>query len=139
MTALDTNVLVDVLRVTAMARPSLEAMARAAEGGPLVAAPAVYAELCADRRGSHDAVMAFLDEVRVHIDWELGRQVWRDAADAFRAYAGRRRRSGGSEPRRLLTDFVIGAHALRAGRLLTRDAAFYRRAFPGLRVVDPTS
>jgi predicted nucleic acid-binding protein len=38
-------------------------------------------------------------------------------------------------PRRLLTDFVIGVHALRrADRLITFDAGGYRRDFPELQI-----
>jgi predicted nucleic acid-binding protein len=44
------------------------------------------------------------------------------------------------EPRRIVADFLIGAHALhQANRLLTRDRGFYRLAFQGLKVVDPAS
>lgn len=137
MTALDTNVLIDVLWARANARASVEAIANAAEGGPLVAAPAVYAELRAHPLGDHEEILAFLGELRVHVSWQLDAQVWRDAGDAFRTYAQRRRGSGGGQPRRLLADFIIGAHALQVGRLLTSDGAFYRRAFPTLRVVEP--
>ncbi|MCL5258254.1 MAG: hypothetical protein M1314_00655 [Firmicutes bacterium] len=42
-------------------------------------------------------------------------------------------------PRRIIADFVIGAHASRVGTLVTSDAAFYRRAFPSLRVIDVRS
>ena len=39
-------------------------------------------------------------------------------------------------PRRILADFLIGAHALRNGfPLLTLDDRIYRAAFPGLIVV----
>lgn len=61
--------------------------------------------------------------------------VWRAAGRAFQSYAARRRQPHRREsvPRRILADFVIGAHAFRRGyRLLTLDDRLYRAAFPGL-------
>ena len=48
------------------------------------------------------------------------------------------REAGGARRRRIVPDFLIGAHALdRADALLTRDRSFYRRYFKGLRVIEP--
>lgn len=59
----------------------------------------------------------------------------RAAGRAFQAYALRRRSHGDSGPRRILADFVIGAHALdRDYDLLTMDDRLYRAAFPRLRI-----
>jgi predicted nucleic acid-binding protein len=55
------------------------------------------------------------------------------AGEAFGAY----RASGGSREK-LLGDFLIGGHALRANAtLLTRDPRPYRRYFPDLLLVTP--
>ena len=70
------------------------------------------------------------------MDWKLDEAVWRAAGLAFQAYAARRKRHGVSGPRRILADFVIGAHAVEKGhRLLTLDDRFYRTAFPRLVIV----
>ena len=46
----------------------------------------------------------------------------------------------GSDRRRVVADFLVGAHArVQADTLLTRDRGFYRTYFAGLRVDDPTS
>jgi hypothetical protein len=56
---------------------------------------------------------------------------------AFQAYAARRRRHGEAGSRRILADFVIGAHALQNGfRLLTLDDRIYRAAFPTLKIAS---
>jgi predicted nucleic acid-binding protein len=50
------------------------------------------------------------------------------AGQSWRAY----RRSGGTRER-IVSDFLVAAHALhRADRLLSRDRGFYRRAFAEL-------
>jgi predicted nucleic acid-binding protein len=82
----------------------------------------------------------FVDEfsisTRIAIDFELRESVWRDAAVRFGAYAERRRRSGGGNPKRLLVDFLIGAHAIsKADRLLRLDTSRYREDFPKLRLM----
>ena len=79
----------------------------------------------------------FLRDTHIRVDFVLDESVWRRAGLAFSAYAKRRRRSGGGEPRRLLVDFLVGAHAeLRAERLLTLDASRYTQDFPGLKLME---
>lgn len=49
------------------------------------------------------------------------------------------RRRGGSRTR-VVSDFLIGAHASAfADRLLTRDRGFYRSYFPDLTIIDPSA
>lgn len=119
-----------------MARRSLS---EAGNRGALVISAPVYAELvAAPGRGVED-VDAFLSRARIEVDWELGEEVWRTAARAFRGYAERRRaRRGDSGPRRILADFLIGSHALRcASGLLTLDQGLYRAEFPELEILVP--
>jgi predicted nucleic acid-binding protein len=57
------------------------------------------------------------------------------AGRAFQAYAERRRKQRDAGARRILADFVIGAHASANGcRLLTLDDRLYRSSFPTLAV-----
>ena len=57
------------------------------------------------------------------------------AGRAFQAYAERRRKQRDQGARRLLADFLIGAHAFANGfRLLTLDEGLDRAAFPSLAI-----
>ena len=71
--------------------------------------------------------------------WRTGtwtRRFGGEPGGAFQACAARRRRHGEAGPRRILADFVIGAHAIEKGyRLLTLDDRIYRAAFPDLKIV----
>jgi predicted nucleic acid-binding protein len=107
----------------------------AGEGGLVICGP-VYAELLAHPKASERFVDEFLTTTRVEVDFVLEEPLWREAAGRFAAYARRRRRSGGGQPKRLLVDFLIGAHAfLRADRLLTLDPRRYAEDFPKLRLL----
>ena len=79
----------------------------------------------------------FLADTHIRVDFELDESVWRKAGHGFGAYAQRRRSSGGGEPRRLLVDFLVGAHAeLRAEWLMTLDPSRHTRDFPGLKLME---
>jgi predicted nucleic acid-binding protein len=132
MIIVDTCVLVDV----STADPrwmdwSVEQLAAWADRGPLLIAPIVFAEWCADfdaYEAAHDAVAAF------GLTWqEPPRQALFLASRAHLAY----RRRGGTRAR-VLADFLIGAHAavIRAP-VLTRDPHRFQSYFPSLEVVTP--
>ena len=62
--------------------------------------------------------------------------MWTEAGNRFARYAARRRKTTGQSPRRLLADFLIGAHALvQAERLLTLDPKVYQQDFPELQLL----
>jgi predicted nucleic acid-binding protein len=113
-----------------------EALGRAqAEGGLVISAP-VFAELLAHPRATALFVDEFLESTRITVDFDLGESVWRDAGRRFAAFARRRKNSAGGNTRRLLVDFLIGAHALlKADRLLTLDASRYRTDFRDLKLL----
>ena len=72
----------------------------------------------------------------IRIELELSRKAWDLAAEAFAAYAERRRSAGAGPPRRILADFLVGAHAVdKAQRLITLDGGFYRAVYPDLALV----
>jgi predicted nucleic acid-binding protein len=110
---------------------SAEALERAADEGPLVINPIVYAEVSIDFASIEE-----LDDVlrgaalrREPLPFEAGFL----AGKAYMAY----RRRGGTK-RSPVADFYIGAHAAIAGhRLLTRDPDRYRSYFPKVDLISP--
>ncbi len=136
MTAIDTNVLValwdkdDLFNLSAQ-----EALDQALLSGPLVVAAPVYAELLAKPYRTQRMLDEFFSDAEIRVDWEIPERVWRMAGEASQAHGIRRRASKGGESRRIIADFVIGAHALAIGHsLLTLDREFFERNFPGLTV-----
>ncbi|HUJ24351.1 MAG TPA: type II toxin-antitoxin system VapC family toxin [Bryobacteraceae bacterium] len=132
ITAIDTNVLLDLLRPNdAFVARSTSAIEASAAAGALVICDIVYAELCAHFRSQRECD-DFLEESGIRVEGVsraaafLASRVWR----AYRIQGGRRSR--------ILADFLIGAHAqLQASRLLSRDRGFYHHLFPSLTLMDP--
>ncbi len=138
--ALDTNVIVALWNGDEVTSDFLsDVLDEANARGLLVIAPAVYAELLANPR--HDAALAaaFLGDTNIRVDWQIDEELWHAAGLAYREYGARRRSQRGDPgPRRILTDFIIGAHASRrASELMTFDEHIYRQAFPSLKIVTP--
>lgn len=77
-----------------------------------------------------------LDGTGVSVDYALQESIWLEAGNRYAMHAARRRKSKGDSARRILTDFLIGAHALlQSERLLTLDPGIYRRNFPELKLL----
>lgn len=135
-TAIDSNVLVALWdagdSLHGAARKVLE---RQFDQGPLVISGAVYAELLAAPSRTEEFLDRFCEETGIEVEWELSERMWRVAGAAFQGYASRRKKQRAGE-RRILADFLIGAHALLNGyKLLTLDDGLYRAAFPKLGIV----
>ena len=127
ITAVDTSVLLDIFLPDETFGPrSAEWLRAAYDAGAIVICDIVYAEL-APAFPDRDALDDALSRINVTVS----------PLDASIAYdAGRRwlryRRAGGTR-NRIITDFLIGAHAVAAAeRFLTRDRGFYRTYFPEL-------
>jgi predicted nucleic acid-binding protein len=134
--AIDTNVLVYLWSSDEQVSvPAREALEYAYARGALVITGVVHAELLAAPGRDREFIDRFLSETGITVDWSIDEPIWRLAGESFSVYAERRRRSGDGAPRRILADFVIGAHAvLRASVLLTGDDRFYRTTFPSIAV-----
>jgi len=135
-TAIDTNVLIALwdqdTSLSAAAESALESALRA--GGLVLSAP-VFSELMAAPGRDERFLDAFLRDTGIAVDWNLDSAMWRCAGKAYQAYAAGRTRQREAAPRRILADFLIGAHALRRGfRLLTLEGHIYQLAFPSLSI-----
>ena len=119
-----------------MASQVVPVLTRAQEEGGLVIAAPVYVELLAHPKATQTYVDRFLAAAGIEVDFRIEEAVWRETARAFRGYVERRRRSSGGHPKRLLVDFLIGAHAmLKADRLYTLDPGLYAQDFPNLKLM----
>jgi predicted nucleic acid-binding protein len=134
ITAIDTNVLLDILVPDPVYfEHSLQALEQAANAGSLVVCDLVYAELCVHFQHATDCDQ-FLRENDIRVE-ALTREASFLASRLWRTY-----RQEGGKRTRILTDFLVGAHAqVQASQLLTRDRGFYREIFRSLALVDPAS
>ena len=133
ITAVDTNILVDVFKADTKFGPaSADLLRHCVTEGAIVACEVVWAEVATifDREPPFVEAM---DALSVSYS-----AMQRDAS-LIAAHAWRRYRSRGGQRQRVIADFLVGAHAVvQADRLLTRDRGFYRDYFDKLRILDPS-
>jgi predicted nucleic acid-binding protein len=135
-TALDSNIISALWSNESSAMRIETDLKSARARGSLVICGPVYVEIGAHPMVSSGFIDRFLSETEIQVDFLHDADVWRITAERFAVYAERRRRSGGSSPKRLLPDFLIAAHALlQADCLLTLDPSRYRQDFPELRLI----
>ena len=153
ITAVDTNVLLDVLIPGAPHGDESErALAEAVRAGAIVISEPAYAELAAHFADRAD-LDGFLTDTGIRLE-PSGAEALHRAGRAWSEYLRRRPatlacphcgapqevrcdRCGASiQPRQhVVADFVIGAHAVIHGdRLLTRDRGYYGAYFPELKL-----
>lgn len=134
MTAVDTNILLDVLlQDPAFVESSEKALRQTSSEGALVICEVVYAEL-AGLFPTHPSLETFLRDTGIRTIHSKSETLWK-AGELWRHFC-LERKSKEEAGRRILADFFIGAHALlQAERLLTRDQGFYQSVFQGLQLV----
>jgi predicted nucleic acid-binding protein len=133
-TLIDSNVLLDVLTEDPVWLSwSLGSLAAAAESGPLIINPIIYAEVSIRFTRVED-----LDDALPPQDYRRAPLPWEAAFLAGKAFIDYRRNSGTRSS--TLPDFFIGAHAaVDCLALLTRDASRYRTYFPTVCLIAPSS
>ncbi len=131
-TLVDSNVLLDILTEDDhWLSWSMQALATAAELGPLCINPIIFSEVSIrfSRVEDVDDALPAIDFRRLPIPWAA-------AFLAGKAYVSYRARRGTKTS--ALPDFFIGAHAAVDGlALLTRDARRYRTYFPTVELMAP--
>ena len=128
ITAVDTNVLLDVFIPSDEHGPRSREWLRAAyDAGAIIVCHLVYAELApaVDDRAALDGALrelgATLSPIDSLIAYEAGLR-WK------------RYRAAGGPRERIITDFLIGAHAAAAAdAFMTRDRGFFCTYFPELK------
>jgi hypothetical protein len=134
ISAVDSSVILDVLTSDRVFAERSESILRQASlEGKLIICECVLAEV----------FPAFLGREKFEeflADWQLefvpaNAECAMIAGEMFAKYLKRSR-----EPRRILADFLIAAHALvHANRLLARDRGYLRDYFTDLEVLDPST
>ncbi len=128
ITAVDTNVLLDVLLPSDKHGPqSREWLSIAYDAGAIIVCDIVYAELVPST-GCRDVLDHALRETGATLS-PIDSSIAYEAGLRWMRY----RRSGGPRAR-IVADFLIGAHAIAtADAFLTRDRGFYSTYFPELK------
>lgn len=131
MVAVDSSVLIEMLVGAPRADAAEAALRDALAHGPVVVCDVVVAEVCSALREGDQALQALEDMGIVYAEVQ--------AKAAVRAGEMQRRyRSRGGRRDRTVPDFIVGAHALlQCSALITRDAAFFRDYFKGLKLIVP--
>lgn len=128
-TAVDSSVILAVLKHEADGPAWLDHLAELRRGGRLVACGVVWAETAVafPKAQDHAAAME-----RLGVEFSpLNEESAALAGQLCLAY-----RTGGGKRERLVGDFMIGAHSIvQAEQLLTADQGFFRKHFRGLTAV----
>jgi len=132
--ALDTSVILDVLvGNNAFSDSSMQAIRKARGQGKLIVCECVIAEVSPALKNEQE-VTAFMLDWQIHlVPFTLESAML--AGRHFSSYLKR----GGTQ-KRVLADFLIGAHAkIHADLLVARDRGYLRDYFMDLDLVDPSA
>ncbi len=131
--AIDAPVLIDLLANGPQADAAEACLRQCLSNGPVVISEVALAQVCSALHDGAEA-LAVLEEMSIRFS-PL------ESKSALRAgEMQRRHRQRGGAQARSLPDFLVGAHALlQCDGLITRDDAFYRQFFKGLKLIVPSA
>jgi len=133
ITAVDTNILIDILEPDPDFGPSSKAaLKKCLLQGSVVACEVVWAETATAYGDKIPQLLDILQQMGI-IYSPMSQEVAIGAAKSWHAY----RERGGSK-KKIVADFLIGAHAsVQCDQLLSRDRGFYRKFFTSLKFIPP--
>ncbi|WP_101924778.1 MULTISPECIES: type II toxin-antitoxin system VapC family toxin [Luteimonas] len=133
MIAVDAPVLIDLLVDGPNADAAEACLRQHLSSGPVVVCDIALSEICSALHDG-DETMAVLEDMGVRFSGIEAKSALR-AGEMQRRYW---RRNDGLV--RAVPDFLVGAHALlQCNGLITRDDAFFRTYFKGLRLIVPSA
>jgi len=131
ISAVDTNILLDVFLPDEKFAPSSAKLLKLGyDEGALVICDIVYAELVPQffDKNELDNTLRTLNVSLSSLDSDIAFM----AGEKWSLY-----RKAGGKRERIITDFLIGAHAMiKAERFITRDRGFYNSYFPDLNIIS---
>jgi hypothetical protein len=133
ITAVDTNILVDILEPDPIyGTMSKELFKQCLKEGLVVACDVVWSEVATAYGHAPDELVEALNRMGVKYS-AMSLEAALAAAKCWHEY----REQGGTRER-IAADFLVGGHALiQSDRLLTRDRGFYRNYFTKLQILSP--
>lgn len=133
MISVDSNIIFSAFNVNdANHTRAVKLISKHAALEPLVVSPMVFAELNASKLRAK--LIEFLADSEIEVFWDVPELIWERAGIAFGEYATKR--LAGVLPRRILADFLIGAHAEQHSlKIMTFDSTAYSAVFPALELI----
>ena len=131
----DSCVILDVaLNDSVFAKPSARLLDRLGKE-TLVICPVSLVEVAPCFGGTVENVRHFADLIGIDHTWDWMPVDTEEAAAAWSRHVSFKR--GGQIRRRPVADILIGAFALRAGGLITRNTDHFKTVFPSLKLAEP--